>query len=84
MRRPSVGLALAAAVLTWGAASATSACSPQLSPVFQGFGDTALYTLVPGGDFETAAAGWTLSKAAVVAEPTNGLGIGVDVAALQI
>jgi hypothetical protein len=35
------------------------------APVFAPWHDRALYTLAPGGDFETAAAGWTLAGPAV-------------------
>lgn len=74
-----VGLALSAA-----ASSAQAACTPPLAAVFASYGDTALYTVVPGGNFETGAAGWTLKDARVVAESTNHLKVGPDAFALEI
>jgi hypothetical protein len=47
---------------------AAGACEDRvLSPVFEPWHDRALYTLAPGGDFETAAEGWTLSGPATIA-----------------
>jgi len=49
-------------------ASAPS-CAPQpLSKPFAQFGDNADYTPLGGGTFEDGAAGWSLSRAAVVAD----------------
>jgi hypothetical protein len=46
-----------------------AACeTDSLSRVFAPWEDRALYTLAPGGDFETAAAGWALDGAALVAD----------------
>lgn len=42
-----------------------------LSPVFAPWDDRALYTLAPGGDFETAAEGWTLDGPAWIAEDSS-------------
>jgi hypothetical protein len=48
-------------------AAVAAGCAPQaFSPVFGAWGDKALYTLAPGGDFESSA-GWTLSGGATVA-----------------
>jgi hypothetical protein len=42
-------------------------CAPQpLSQPFASIGDQSNYTLLPGGDFENGAPGWTLSRASVV------------------
>ena len=74
LRSRQVGLTavLAAAVVAIsGGASAqaalvsTSSCdSSALTQPFQAFGDTSEYKLVPGGDFEGALTGWTLSGGA--------------------
>ena len=42
--------------------------SHSLSKPFSAWSDVADYALAPGGNFESGAAGWTLSKATVVAE----------------
>ena len=43
----------------------TSACDGSaLTAPFTPWGDTSLYKLVPGGDFESGAAGWTLAGGA--------------------
>jgi hypothetical protein len=40
----------------------TAACnSATLSQPFRNWGDSSLYELLPGGDFESASTGWTLS-----------------------
>ena len=62
-----VGLALAGAGA--GAAQAalisTNACDTStLSQPFTAWGDTSSYKLVPGGDFESGAGGWTLTGGA--------------------
>ena len=46
--------------------SATSCEEQSLSQVFLPWADPAYYVLQPGGDFETNAAGWTLSGGAAV------------------
>jgi hypothetical protein len=46
------------------------------SPVFAAWGDNALYTLAPGGNFETGAAGWTLTGAARVEAGGSGFAPG--------
>jgi hypothetical protein len=60
----TVPAAQAANVATTGAT-----CAPRaFNTTFARWGDTALYTLTPGGSFESAASGWTLTgRAAVVA-----------------
>ena len=58
-------LAAALAILAVPAvASASCPTTPTTKP-FQMFGDSASYSLAPGGDFESGASGWTLSGAAV-------------------
>jgi hypothetical protein len=48
-------------------AAAQAACSPTpTSKVFQAFGDTADYSLVSSGGFESGTTGWSLSGASVV------------------
>jgi hypothetical protein len=68
-RLVSAGLIASAATLI-GAASAqagvlatsgVNCSSPALSQPFMPWGDVASYELAPGGDFESGAAGWTLS-----------------------
>ena len=50
------------------AVSPAAPCDDRVfSPVFAPWNDRALYTLAPGGDFETHAEGWTLSGPATVA-----------------
>lgn len=44
--------------------TATSCASQSLSKPFAAWGDTNDYTPVPGGDFESGAAGWTLGGGA--------------------
>jgi hypothetical protein len=78
VRRRLLGLAASAALGTAAltivsvapaAASVTSpgACDASpLSQPFQRFGDAAFYKLLPGGDFEGGAAGWSLTGSAGV------------------
>ncbi len=69
------GVAVAVIALAAAAPSAlaakpapkSGACAARaFSPVFSAYGDNALYTLAPDGDFEAGAAGWTLSGGASV------------------
>ena len=72
----ALGAALATLALCAAAAPAAQAnplsllpggCGNQVeSKPFAGFGDTADYTLVPGGDFEAGSAPWLLSGSAAV------------------
>jgi hypothetical protein len=75
MRKSFVTAALAVAMVGVMAPSAHASllvadapsCAPQaLSQPFASIGDQSNYTLLPGGDFENGAPGWTLSKASVV------------------
>jgi hypothetical protein len=51
---------------------AEAACkSTPASAVFKPFGDTALYSLVPGGSFESGAPGWSLTNSAIVSESSK-------------
>jgi hypothetical protein len=68
--------ALTAGVLVFATTSASGgllvqtapSCAPKpVTQPFKRFGDQSSYTLVPGGTFEGAAAGWSLSNARVVA-----------------
>jgi hypothetical protein len=43
-------------------------CSSQLSQPFAQFGDDSTYTLVPGGSFESGAAGWSLKGGATIVD----------------
>jgi hypothetical protein len=54
--------------------------------VFEPWHDHALYTLAPGGDFETAAEGWTLSGPATIAadSPPFLLGPALGVGSLEL
>jgi hypothetical protein len=64
--RATLGSLLAAAALLAVPAAANAACasSPTTTP-FKPFGDTANYTLVANGAFESGAAGWSLTGASV-------------------
>lgn len=68
------------------APAAHAACADQpFDTVFAGYGDTGLYAPIAGGDFESGAAGWTLTgDARVAADPVNHLGRGADAFALQL
>ena len=49
-------------------AAANAACTPhRTSNVFTKFGDTAAYSPLQGGSFESGAPGWSLTNAAVCA-----------------
>jgi hypothetical protein len=65
----SAGASVTPATSTPVTCSATPATSgaPRIWKAFAAFMDPADYWLAPGGDFETAAAGWSLSGARVVA-----------------
>ncbi len=68
-RRIGMALAIASAALALlvPAASAATACPDQpVEHPFGSLGDGLGYFLVPGGDFEGGAAGWTLRNAKVV------------------
>ena len=61
------------------AAQTTSTCPTRaFSPVFSAWADKALYTLAPGGDFESGAAGWTLTGSAAVAAGSSGFAKGAS------
>lgn len=46
---------------------ASAACAPTpTTQAFQAFGDTAPYSLLAGGDFESGAPGWTLGRGTLV------------------
>ena len=49
-------------------ASAPSCDNSAVSQAFAQFGDKSSYFLVPGGNFETAAKGWSVGKARVVSD----------------
>ncbi len=56
----------AVALLLGAPALAQAACpSTPAAEVFQSFSDTAQYSLVPGGAFESGTAGWSLTGASV-------------------
>ena len=67
--RPRRVLAIATGVLLAVAgvpAAAEAACTATpTAKVFKQFGDIADYSLLPGGNFEKATTGWTLTKASV-------------------
>jgi hypothetical protein len=80
-RRAVAGIATTAAIACAAPAHAASlsnpyncAPSPTLSQAFSPWSDFAAYTPLSGGNFETAAAGWTLSGGATIVagnEPFN-------------
>jgi hypothetical protein len=48
-------------------ANVEATCAPRVfTTTFAQWADTALYTLTPGGDFESAASGWTLTGSAAL------------------
>ena len=62
------GAALACIVLPASAGAALAACpAPPVSTPFAQWGDSNSYFAVPGGTFEGAQPGWTLSNAALAA-----------------
>jgi hypothetical protein len=68
-RKRSFAVGLTAVLLCLGAvpAMASASCATQSSSqIFSKFGDSAKYSLAPGGSFESGAPGWTLSHASVV------------------
>ncbi len=66
--RSIVGVVMAVALMAGVAPAAASAACPssKTSTPFRQFGDSASYSLLPGGSFESGAPGWALSNAAVV------------------
>jgi hypothetical protein len=77
-RRALAGLAGALALIAAAPMAASAATCPS-SPTSQPFaklGDNALYSLVPGGSFESGAPGWSLTNAAVASgnESYNAIG----------
>ena len=66
-RRRILSLLLGSALLTALAPSVAGAACPTSSAAvsFAQFGDSASYSLAPGGSFESGAPGWSLSNAAV-------------------
>lgn len=70
LRAPARAVAaasIASLALLTGAATADAACSStSTTKAFAKFGDTADYSLAPGGSFESGATGWSLGGASVV------------------
>jgi hypothetical protein len=66
------GAATASAATT--TASTSTLCSGTLSRPFSPWSDTNLYTPAPGGDFETATSGWSLSGGAAVTSGSETFG----------
>jgi len=73
-RRLLAAFAVAAGALSAGTApasaattTATGCTTPSFSQIFLPWRDSALYTLSPGGSFESGATGWTLTGARTVA-----------------
>jgi hypothetical protein len=73
-------LAAAAAAMAGTAAPAHAAlgiaCPSPTSTPFAPWGDPANYVLVPGGNFETGAAGWTLSGGARIVSGNESFNVG--------
>lgn len=66
-RRHSTALfAISCSLAAPAAAYAECPVQPPTTKAFASIGDLADYSLAPGGDFETGAAGWTLKNAKVV------------------
>jgi hypothetical protein len=74
----SLGAAMMAlAVAAPAASAATGPCAARsFSTIFSAFGDTALYTLIPGGDLEAGAVGWALGAGATVAPGSSSIRLG--------
>jgi hypothetical protein len=76
------GATAAFALLAVGAPAAQAAPAGEtcparsFSPVFDAWGDDALYTLAPAGDFEAGTAGWTFTGGVVVADGSSGFARG--------
>lgn len=76
---------VAVAVPSAQAAPLTGICPGQeFSQPFAAIGDTAPYTLVPGGDFEAGPLGWPGVRASVVADAGHTLGLASDRRALAL
>jgi hypothetical protein len=73
-------LAVAVAAMAGAAAPAHAglgiACPNPTSKVFLRWGDVKSYALAPGGDFETGAAGWTLTGSARVVSGNESFHVG--------
>jgi hypothetical protein len=82
----AVAPAASAARPTAQVRSASACDTGALSHVFAPWGDRALYTLAPGGDFETAAEGWTLDGPALIAADSSPfqLGASLGVGSLEL
>jgi hypothetical protein len=86
----SAGLALLAILVVPAAASAAEPatagpCAPRaFTPIFSAYGDSALYTLTPDGDFEAGAAGWTRSAGAVAAADSSTIKLGPKLGAKSL
>jgi hypothetical protein len=66
VRKVAAGVFSAALLIGALPAIASAACTPSpTSTPFAQFGDTAAYSLLPGGTFESGAPGWSLTNSAV-------------------
>ena len=70
---------LTAALACFGGAGVAQAACPAAptTTAFAAFGDTAQYSLAPGGSFEPGQAAWTLNGNSVVSGNTSGFSGGV-------
>ncbi len=70
-----VAAATASAIVAAAPAAASAACvQAPTTKAYSKVGDTADYSVAPAGDFETGAAGWTLSGGAKVVSGNETLG----------
>jgi len=78
--------ALTVPVSIGSAAEVSGICDGQsFTTPFAAWGDSASYTLIPGGDFEGTLEGWQASKKAkIVTDRVDNLGTGTDAAALAL
>lgn len=68
-----------------GKHTAAEPCAPrEFARVFAPWNDRRLYTLAPGGDFETAAEGWTLDGPAVLAADSSPFQLGAALGASSL
>jgi hypothetical protein len=85
LRRTLAGTAAAIAAVAAPSAALGAPCDAAAAQVFSSYNDSAWYQLAPGGDFETADHGWSVSgTAALVADHDRALGQGPDTSAMEL
>lgn len=74
LRKSLLSIAAIAASAAMPAAASAACVAAPTSKAFSKVGDTADYSVAPGGDFESGAAGWSLSGGAKVVGGNESLG----------